>query len=64
MRPLFKMHLKPKISPVYVKARNLPPAQGDRYAVEINKKMTAFYDRLDFSKWATTHGDRVSRFGN
>lgn len=55
--PPARVHLKPGATPIFVKARNVPLALRDRYAAEIEKKITAgFYEKVDYSEWASpTH---------
>ncbi|XP_058840834.1 uncharacterized protein K02A2.6-like [Topomyia yanbarensis] len=55
--PPAKVHLKPGSSPIFAKAREVPFALRDRYATEIEKKITAgFYEKVDYSEWASpTH---------
>lgn len=55
--PPAKVHLKPGASPVFAKARDVPFALRDRYAAEIDKKLASgFYEKVEFSEWASpTH---------
>lgn len=55
--PPAKVHLKPGVSPVFARARDVPLALRDRYAAEIEKKLASgFYEKVDFSEWASpTH---------
>ena len=56
--PPIKCHFKPDIAPVFSKAREIPLALRECYAAEIDSKISSrFYERVDFSEWAsTTHG--------
>lgn len=55
--PPAKVHLKPGVSPVFARARDVPLALRDRYAAEIDKKLASgFYEKVDYSEWASpTH---------
>ncbi|XP_041785733.1 uncharacterized protein K02A2.6-like [Anopheles merus] len=55
--PPAKVHLKPGATPIFSKAREVPLSLRERYAAEINKKIAAgFYERVDYSEWASpTH---------
>ncbi|XP_053699483.1 uncharacterized protein K02A2.6-like [Sabethes cyaneus] len=55
--PPAKVHLKPGTSPVFARARDVPLALRDRYAAEIDKKLASgFYEKVDYSEWASpTH---------
>ncbi|XP_062539247.1 uncharacterized protein K02A2.6-like [Armigeres subalbatus] len=55
--PPAKVHLKPQATPIFAKARDVPLALRDRYAAEIEKKINAgFYEKVDYSEWASpTH---------
>lgn len=55
--PPAKVHLKENASPVFAKARDVPHALRDRYAKEIeNKIRSGFYEKIEYSEWASpTH---------
>ncbi|XP_055608550.1 uncharacterized protein K02A2.6-like isoform X2 [Uranotaenia lowii] len=55
--PSAKVHLKPEVSPVFARAREVLLALRDRYAAEIEKKVASgFYEKVDYSEWASpTH---------
>uniref|UniRef100_A0A182YS55 RNA-directed DNA polymerase n=1 Tax=Anopheles stephensi TaxID=30069 RepID=A0A182YS55_ANOST len=55
--PPAKVHLKQNASPVFAKARDVPHALRERYAEEIEKKIrSGFYEKVDYSEWASpTH---------
>ncbi|XP_053686302.1 uncharacterized protein K02A2.6-like [Sabethes cyaneus] len=55
--PPAKVHQKPGTSPVFARARDVPLALRDRYAGEIDKKLASgFYEKVDYSEWASpTH---------
>lgn len=55
--PPAKVHLKENATPVFAKARDVPHALRDRYAEEIEKKIgSGFYEKVEFSEWASpTH---------
>nr|XP_029725296.1 uncharacterized protein K02A2.6-like [Aedes albopictus] len=55
--PPAKVHLKPNVSPVFVKARDVPHALRERYAAEIDKKLASgFFKRVEYSEWSSpTH---------
>ncbi|XP_053686293.1 uncharacterized protein K02A2.6-like [Sabethes cyaneus] len=55
--PPAKVHLKPDVSPVFARAHDVPLALRERYATEIDKKLASgFYQKVDFSEWASpTH---------
>ena len=50
-----ELHLKPGVSPVFSKPRNIPLALRDAYAKEIETKLASgLYKRVDYSEWAST----------
>ncbi|XP_062708108.1 uncharacterized protein K02A2.6-like [Aedes albopictus] len=55
--PPAKVHLKSDVSPVFVKARDVPHALRERYAAEIDKKLASgFFEKVDCSEWSSqTH---------
>ncbi|XP_037808082.1 uncharacterized protein K02A2.6-like isoform X2 [Lucilia sericata] len=53
--PPIKCHFKPDITPVFSKAREIPIALRESYAAEIDSKIASgFYERVEFSEWAST----------
>ncbi|XP_055633675.1 uncharacterized protein K02A2.6-like [Toxorhynchites rutilus septentrionalis] len=63
--PSAKIHLKPNVSPAFVKARDVPLALRDRYAAEIDKKLAlGFYEKVDYSEWASPTHIVVKKNGN
>ncbi|XP_049279424.1 uncharacterized protein K02A2.6-like [Anopheles funestus] len=55
--PPAKVHLRENATPVFAKARDVPLALRDRYAAEIDSKIkSGFYEKVDYSEWASpTH---------
>jgi len=51
--PPVKMHLKPGVSPVFARARDVPHALRDKYAKEIDAKIASGFITL---KWSTQNG--------
>ncbi|XP_058839737.1 uncharacterized protein K02A2.6-like [Topomyia yanbarensis] len=63
--PPASVHLKPGTTPVFAKARDVPLALKSKYAQEIDKKFAAgFYERVDYSEWASTTHIVVKKNGN
>ncbi|XP_061514505.1 uncharacterized protein K02A2.6-like [Anopheles gambiae] len=63
--PPAKVHLKPGATPIFSKAREVPLSLRERYAAEINKKIAAgFYERVDYSEWASPTHIVVKMNGN
>ncbi|XP_041787543.1 uncharacterized protein K02A2.6-like [Anopheles merus] len=63
--PPAKVHLKPGATPIFSKAREVPLSLRERYAAEINKKIAAgFYERVDYSEWASPTHIVVKKNGN
>ena len=53
--PPAELHLKPGVSPVFSKPRDIPLALRDAYAKEIETKLASgLYKRVDYSEWAST----------
>ncbi|XP_055605012.1 uncharacterized protein LOC129753241 [Uranotaenia lowii] len=55
--PPASVHLKPGVTPVFAKARDVPLALKAQYAAEIDQKLASgIYERVDYSEWASpTH---------
>ncbi|XP_058828188.1 uncharacterized protein K02A2.6-like [Topomyia yanbarensis] len=63
--PPASVHLKPGTTPVFAKARDVPLALKSKYTQEIDKKLAAgFYERVDYSEWASTAHIVVKKNGN
>lgn len=63
--PPAQVHLKAGVSPVFAKAHDVPLALRDRYAAEIDKKITSgFYEKVDYSEWASPTHVVVKKNGN
>ncbi|XP_058448767.1 uncharacterized protein K02A2.6-like [Malaya genurostris] len=63
--PPAKVHLKPGVSPVFAKAHDVPFALRNRYAAEIEKKITSgFYEKVEYSEWASPTHIVVKKNGN
>ncbi|XP_018406088.1 PREDICTED: uncharacterized protein K02A2.6-like, partial [Cyphomyrmex costatus] len=49
------VHFKPGATPIFSRAREVPLALRDEYAKEIEAKLASgFYERVEFSEWAST----------
>ncbi|XP_058064493.1 uncharacterized protein K02A2.6-like [Anopheles bellator] len=63
--PPAKVHLKPDARPIFVKARDVPLALRHQYATEIEKKIeSGFYEKVDFSEWASPTHIVIKKNGN
>ncbi|XP_055916055.1 uncharacterized protein K02A2.6-like [Eupeodes corollae] len=53
--PPASLHFKPDVSPVFMRAREIPLALRDAYAKEIDSKISSgFYKKVEYSEWAST----------
>uniref|UniRef100_A0A182YR41 Retrotransposon gag domain-containing protein n=1 Tax=Anopheles stephensi TaxID=30069 RepID=A0A182YR41_ANOST len=53
--PSAMVHLKPDVTLVFARARDVPLALRERYAAEIDRKLAfGFYEKVDFSEWASS----------
>ncbi|XP_018399992.1 PREDICTED: uncharacterized protein K02A2.6-like [Cyphomyrmex costatus] len=53
--PPVLVHLKPDVTPIFARAREIPVALRGTYAKEIDSKLASgFYKRVEHSEWAST----------
>ncbi|XP_031349038.1 uncharacterized protein K02A2.6-like isoform X3 [Photinus pyralis] len=63
--PPAQVHLKADAAPVFVRAREIPLALRSIYAKEIDDKIAAgFFERVDYSEWASPTHVVVKKNGN